>query len=139
MIKMIHWELCKKFKFDCTNKWYMHYPESVPEKRTYQIVHFIVLADYKVKLKESEKSEKYVDIAWELKKKKMNVKVMWIVIDAFGTITKGLEKGLEDLEIRGREETIQSTLLSRLARIQRKVQETWGEFPSLRLQWKTFS
>ena len=22
--KMIHWEMCKKFKFDYTNKWYMH-------------------------------------------------------------------------------------------------------------------
>ena len=29
--KMIHWELCKKFEFDHTNKWYMHNPESVLE------------------------------------------------------------------------------------------------------------
>ena len=27
--KMTHWELCKKLKFDQTNKWYMHNPESV--------------------------------------------------------------------------------------------------------------
>ena len=26
--KVIHWELCKKFKFDHMNKWYMHNPES---------------------------------------------------------------------------------------------------------------
>ena len=26
---VIHWELCKKFKFDHTNKWYMYKPESV--------------------------------------------------------------------------------------------------------------
>ena len=26
--KVIHWELCKKLKFDCTNKWYMHNPDS---------------------------------------------------------------------------------------------------------------
>ena len=26
--KVIHWELCKKFKFDHTNKWYVHNPES---------------------------------------------------------------------------------------------------------------
>ena len=25
---VIHWELCKKFEFDHTNKWYMHNPES---------------------------------------------------------------------------------------------------------------
>ena len=29
--KGIHWELCKKFKFDHTNKWYMHNLESVLE------------------------------------------------------------------------------------------------------------
>ena len=27
--KAIHWESCKKFKFDYTNKWYMHNPTSV--------------------------------------------------------------------------------------------------------------
>ena len=30
--KGIHWELCKKFKFDHTNKWYMHKPDSLQEK-----------------------------------------------------------------------------------------------------------
>ena len=29
MGKVIHWELCKKLKFDNTNTWYMHNPESV--------------------------------------------------------------------------------------------------------------
>ena len=29
--KMIHWEICKKFKFDHTNKWYMHNPAPVLE------------------------------------------------------------------------------------------------------------
>ena len=32
--KMIYWELCKKFRFDHTNKWYMHNPESVLENVT---------------------------------------------------------------------------------------------------------
>ena len=27
--KVIHWELSKNLKFDHTNKWYMHNPESV--------------------------------------------------------------------------------------------------------------
>ena len=27
--KVIHWEMCKKFRFDHTNKWYMHNPASV--------------------------------------------------------------------------------------------------------------
>ena len=34
-----------------------------------------------------------------------------IVIGAFGTVTKGLLKGLEDLEVGGRVETIQTTAL----------------------------
>ena len=27
--KVIHWEMCKKFKFDHTNKWYMHNPAPI--------------------------------------------------------------------------------------------------------------
>ena len=32
--KVIHWELCKKLKFDHTNKWYIHNSESVLENET---------------------------------------------------------------------------------------------------------
>ena len=32
--KVIHWELCKKLKFDHTNKQYMHNPKSVLENKT---------------------------------------------------------------------------------------------------------
>ena len=31
---VILWELCQKFKFDPTNKWYMHNPESVLDNET---------------------------------------------------------------------------------------------------------
>ena len=41
----------------------------------------------------------------------MKVTVTPIVIGALGTITKGLEKELENLENRRREETIQTTAL----------------------------
>ena len=52
----------------------------------------------------------------------MNVTIMLIVIGAFGTLTKGLLKGLEDLEVGGlgswrKLETIQTTALLRTARI----------------------
>ena len=33
---VMHQELCKKFKFDHTNKWYMHNPASVPVKKTHK-------------------------------------------------------------------------------------------------------
>ena len=68
--KVIHWEMCKKFKFDHTNKWYL-------------------------------------DLARELKKLwNMKVTIVPIVIGALGTITKGLLKGFEDLEVGGWVETI---------------------------------
>ena len=53
----------------------------------------------------------------------MKVTVILIVIGAFSTVTKGLLKGLEDLEVSGRVETIQTTLL-KTARILRSVLDT---------------
>ena len=67
----------------------------------------------------------------------MKVTIVPIVIGAFGTITKGLLKGLEDLEVCGRIETIQITALLRSARILRRVLETCGDLLSLKLQRKT--
>ena len=69
----------------------------------------------------------------------MKVTIVPIVIDALGTITKRLLKGLEDLEVGGRVGTIQTTALLRTARILRPVLETWGDLLSLKLQWKTIS
>ena len=87
-------------------------------------------------MKESEKKDKYLDLARELKKLwNMKVTIVPIVIYALGTITKGLLKPLEDLEIGGRLETIQTTALLRMARILRWVLETWGDLQSLKLQW----
>ena len=154
--KVIHWDMCKKFEFHHTNKWYMHNPASVLEydtqtplgfwhterspnfrqktrsinnqqkKRICKIVDFAVPADHRIKLKEWEKKDKYLDLAREWKKKlwNMKVKIVPLVIGAFGTGPKGLLKELEDLEVRGRVETIQSTALLRTS-------EYWGE--SLRL------
>ena len=77
------------------------------KKRTCKIVDFAVQADHRIKLQECEKKDKYLDIARELKKLwKIQVTIIPIVIGAFGTVTKGLLKGLEDLEVDGRVETI---------------------------------
>ena len=54
----------------------------------------------------------------------MKVTIILILIGAFGAVTKGLLKGLEDLEIGGRVEAIQTTTLLRMARILRRVLET---------------
>ena len=100
--KVIHWEMCEKFKIDHTNKWYMRNPVSVLENDTYKpiwdfdiqrdhlistrkpdliiinknkikqkktknkrlckIVDFAVPADHRIKLKECEKKDKYLDL-----------------------------------------------------------------------------
>ena len=90
-------ELCKKFTFDHTNKWYIHNLESVQEneprkvlwdievqtdhlisaqrpdlvlvnkqKKTCRMVDVAVPADRRIKLKESEKRDKYLELADKL-------------------------------------------------------------------------
>ncbi len=81
-------------------------------KRICKIADFAVPADHRINLKESEKKDKYLNLARELKNLwNMKVTIVPIVIGALGTITKGLLKGLEDSEIDGRTETIQTTAL----------------------------
>ena len=88
------------------------------KKKICKIVEFAVPADQRIKLKECEKRDKHLDL-WNMK-----VTIIPIVIGAFGTVTKGLLKGLEDLEVGGRVETIQTTALLKTARILRRVLET---------------
>ncbi len=86
---------------------------------------FAVPADLSVKLTENEKKDWYCELARELKKLwNMKVTFIPIVIGAIGTVTEGLFKGLDDLEIRGQVVTIQTTTLLRSARILRRVLET---------------
>ena len=92
--------MCKKFKFDHANKWYIHNPAQVLENDTHKllwefdvqtvhlisarrpdlmiinkikkickIVDFAVPADHRIKLKECEKRDKYLDLAREFFKK----------------------------------------------------------------------
>ena len=162
--KVIHLEMCRKFQFDHTNKWYMFNPALVLEndshkllwdfniqtdhliparrpdliiinkrKRICKIVDFAVPADHRINLKESEKKDKYLDLARELKKLwNMKVTIVPIVIGVLAIVTKGLLKGLEDLEVGGRVETIQTTTLLMTARILRRFLETWGDLLSLK-------
>ena len=126
--KVILLDMCKKFKFDHTYKWYMHNPAAVLEnnthklqwdfdihtdhwisarrpdliiidqKKKFKIVDFAVPVDHRIKLKECEKKDKYIDLASELKKLwNMQVTIIPIVIGAFGTVTEGLLKGLGGL------------------------------------------
>ena len=95
VVKVIPWELCKKFKFDHTNERYMHNLESVRENETHKLLwdfkiqtdplisvkrpnlaivnkkkpwrmmDLAVSAYDRVKLKENENRDKYQDLARE--------------------------------------------------------------------------
>ena len=70
-------------------------------------MNFPISVDHRVKIKKSEKRDKYFDHARKLNKLwKMRMTVLPIVISALGTIHKVLVDGVEELEIRGREKTI---------------------------------
>ena len=64
----------------------------------------------------------------------MKVTIIPIVINAFVPVTKGLLKGLEDLEVGGRVETITTTALLKTVILLRKVLDTSGYLLSLKLQ-----
>ena len=119
--KVIHRELCKKFKSDPPTKWYMQNPESLlkgemhkvhwdfekptghliptrrpnifnKKKKACCIVDFVVLANHRWKIKVNEKRNKYLDLTWE-QKKLWNVKLTMIplVIGALRKRAKRVE------------------------------------------------
>ena len=69
----------------------------------------------------------------------MKVTFIPIVIDALGTVTKGLIKKLEDMKIKGRVETVQTTALLRSARILKRVLEWLWRLAITRTSAKTTS
>ena len=111
---------------------YNYQPKKKKKKKIGKIVDIAVPSDHRINPKECEKRDKYLDLARELKKLwNMKVIIIPIVIGAFSTITKGLLKGLEDLEVGGLVETIQTTALLKTAIILRKVLETRGDLLNL--------
>ena len=95
------------------------------KKKTYRIGNFTVPAHHRVKLKETERRDKYLDLAGVLNTpRNMKVTMIPTVIGAFGTVTNVLIQGLEDLEITERLEAIQTTALLRSVKILRRVLET---------------
>ena len=67
---------------------------------------------------------------------KMKVTVIPIVVGVFGTVSKNLEKRLDELEKKGRNETILTKVLLKSSRILKRVHKIWRDFLFLRLQWK---
>ena len=111
---VIHWKMCKKFKFEHANKWYLHNPapdlecdrhnllwdfniqtdhiisartpdlvinKKKKKKKICKMVGFAVPGDHRIKLKECERRDKYLDLARELKTLwNMKVTIIPIVI-----------------------------------------------------------
>ena len=99
--------------------------------RICKIVDSVGPADHRIKLRECEKKDNYLDLARELKKTMEHEGNKYTTgIGAFGTVTNGLLNGLEDLEVGERVKTIQTTALLRTARILRRVLDTWGDYHS---------
>ena len=109
---------------------------TITKKGTCQIVNFPVPTD----TSKSERKWKEGS-SGDLKKKiwNMKLKIIPILTGTFGTVTKGLLKGLEDLEIAGRRETIQTNVVLTKARILRRALITWGDLLSLKLKWRIIS
>lgn len=94
------------------------------KERFCQIIDFAVPFDSRVNFKETEKIEKYQDLARELQKLwNMRVKVIPIVIGALGTTPKKLDKRLNDLGVKCPVKDLQKTVILNSARILRKVLE----------------
>ena len=84
-------------------------------------MNFAIPSDHGVKMKKGEKRNMFVDLARELKTL-WNLKVMVksVVTGELNTAKKILVKGLEELKIKERVESIKTTAVTS-ARIQRKV------------------
>ena len=155
---VMHRELCKKLKFDHTNKWHMRNSESVLENETHTLLwDFDIQTDHLIMARRPDliiinKNRENLQNCglccprgpqrkkWKTAKREimwnMEVTIIPIMIGALSTVTKGLVQGLENLEIIGREETVHTTTLLRSARILKRVLETCVDLLSLKLQWK---
>ena len=79
---------------------------------TCHLLEFAISADHIINMNESEELDKYLDFLRELKKL-WNMKITGItfVVGALKTVSKDLEKKLDELENRGKLRTIQTTTL----------------------------
>ena len=87
---------------------------------------------HRVKIKKSEKRDKYLDLNRELRKLwNMRVTVIPIVVGALGMAPKRLEREQEEEEIRRGIETIQ--IVVKISQNTEKVQKTRGDLLSFKL------
>ena len=96
-----------------------------------------VTGDSNVPQKETEKYEKYQDLAREIKRIwKSRTKVVPVVVGALGSVSKKLGGHLEQLEIKDRKRPMRKSALLGSTRILRTELEVSGH--GLRLDWIFF-
>ena len=95
------------------------------QSKSFLIIDVACPNDWRVESKQEEKVNKYLDLAFEIKKlwKMKRVKVVPIVIGALGTVPKKLEEHLTDINVGIELATLQKTVLLASARILRRVLE----------------
>ena len=112
------------------------------KKRNCRIVDFAVPTDHRAKLKESEKKDKYLALARELKKtveheSDVYINYNWCSWYSYQKITKRTG-GFGNKRTSGDYSNYCIVeILLRTTRILRRVLETWRDLLSFRLQWKT--
>ena len=95
---------------------------------------FAVPVDHGLKIKK-RKERQILEPCWRKLRNLWNMRgtEIPVAIVALGTFSKGFEKELEELEIRGRIEITQTTTLLTLASLPSRVLETGGDLLSVRL------
>ncbi len=94
------------------------------KKKMCHLIDIPVPGDIRIALKETEKIQKYQDLARELRKIwQVKVKVVPMVVGALGTIPKALGNNLEEIGTNVRVDQLQKATLLGTARILRKTLE----------------
>ena len=106
--------------------------KNVKLTKSCRLVDFALLSDLILTIKENKTTNKYFNFAWELK----HVRMLADLVGEFRKVLKNLIKEFEELKIMGKFESIQTTVLLKMARIPRRVLETWGDVQSLKHLWK---
>ena len=105
-------------------------------KRKHQLVNVAALANHRIQIKESEKLDEYVNLAWELKKVvehegNSNNNLLELLEQS----PESLEKGVMELDIQEGIETVLTATLQNSFRILKRVLGNWEDW-SLEPQWK---
>ena len=116
------------FKIQTDHKLEHNRPDIVVMNKVNKVCHIIDIAcpfDTRVSKKEQEKVEVYQDLKREITRLwKCQATIVPIVIGALGTLPKGLQKCLRELEMKDSTELLQRAALLGSARILRKVLDT---------------